>query len=237
MTENRYMEETKGKWRKKPMHQHRQAQVSRMEIIADLFKRGYSFRQMREETMKRLGLKTYSLETVHKDVHRLLDEWKEHRISCIDAVVQLELSRNDEIMKEAWEAWDKSKMDYERMSAKQQGKPSGGGDGNSGIETYRLEQKKEMVRKYGDPRYLELILKVEERNAKLLGYDKPLKVDVYNIAERDGVAAAGVRYDIGKLPVDLLVEAAYKLQDAEYARRQEEEYGSSEEPAAGEAGE
>lgn len=92
----------------KKMKDYRQAQIVRMDIIAGLYKRGYSYREIREEVMARLDLKAYSLQTVHKDVNRLLAEWRETRIENMDYAVQLELERIDEIIKEAWDAWDKS---------------------------------------------------------------------------------------------------------------------------------
>ena len=202
--------------RRKRMKDYRQAQLSRIEIISGLYKRGYSFREIRSEVMKRLDLETYSLETVHKDITRMLDEWREHRIDRIDQVVQLELQRNDDIIKEAWQAWDKSKTDYERKSAKQQGLPKRSDENSDGgISTTKIEQSKELVIRYGDPRYLDLILKVQERNAKLLGYDSPIKVDVYNAPPKDE-APASAEYDLSALPPELLVEMAMRLQDSSF---------------------
>ena len=202
--------------RRKRMKDYRQAQLARLEIISGLYKRGYSFREIRSEVMKRLALETYSLETVHKDVKVLLEEWKEQRIDKIDEIVQLELQRNDDIIKEAWQAWDKSKTDYERKSAKQQGLPTRSDENNEGgISTTKIEQSKELVIRYGDPRYLDLILKVQERNAKLLGYDSPIKVDVYNTSPKDEKPASA-EYDLSVLPKEMLVEMAMKLQDSAF---------------------
>ena len=144
------------------MKDYRQAQIVRLDIIAQLYKRGYSYREIREEVMTRLDLQAYSLQTVHKDVNRLLAEWRETRIENFDHAVQLELERIDEVIKEAWAAWDKSKTDYERKKAKQQGIP--GGDGE--------------VICYGDPRYLEVIHKNLVERRKLLGLYSPEKKEV-----------------------------------------------------------
>ena len=76
----------------------------RLDIVATLYKRGYSYRAIREEVMARLDLPAYSLRTVHKDVQRLLAEWRAARIENIDLTVQLELNRIDDLVKEAWEA-------------------------------------------------------------------------------------------------------------------------------------
>ena len=56
----------------KKMKDYRQAQIVRLDIIAQLYKRGYSYREIREEVMARLGLDAYSLRTVHKDVKERL---------------------------------------------------------------------------------------------------------------------------------------------------------------------
>ena len=43
-----------------------QLKLARLEIVAQLYKRGYSIRKIQSEVVKRLELKTYSLATVHK---------------------------------------------------------------------------------------------------------------------------------------------------------------------------
>lgn len=158
------------------MKDYRQAQTVRLDIIAQLYKRGYSYREIREEVMSRLNLQAYSLQTVHKDVNRLLTEWRSTRIENLDHAVQLELERIDEVIKEAWAAWDKSKTDYERKKAKQQGVPGGDGEGgDGGVVTVKMEQQKEEVICYGDPRYLEVVHKNLVERRKLLGLYSPEK--------------------------------------------------------------
>lgn len=164
----------------KKMKDYRQAQIVRLDIIAQLYKRGYSQRAIREEVMARLDLKTYSLRTVHKDVNALLKEWRETRIENIDLSVQLELERIDDMIREAWAAWDKSKTDYEKKRAKQQGVPGGGEDGGEGVVTIKMEQQKEEVICYGDPRYLDLVHKLSQERRKLLGLYAPEKKDIKN---------------------------------------------------------
>lgn len=161
------------------MKDYRQAQIVRLDIIAQLYKRGYSYREIREEVMARLDLQAYSLQTVHKDVNRLLSEWRETRIENTDHAVQLELERIDELIKEAWEAWDKSKVDYERSRQKMQGVPGGDGEsGEGGIVTVKMEQTKENVNSCGDPRYLEVIHKNLVERRKLLGLYSPEKKEI-----------------------------------------------------------
>ena len=156
------------------MKDYRQAQIVRLDIIAQLYKRGYSYREIREEVMTRLDLQAYSLQTVHKDVNRLLAEWRETRIENFDHAVQLELERIDEVIKEAWAAWDKSKTDYERKKAKQQGIPGGDGEsGEGGVVTVKMEQQKEEVICYGDPGIWRSFTKTWWRGASCLGFTVP----------------------------------------------------------------
>lgn len=163
----------------KKMKDYRQAQIVRLDIIAGLYKRGYSYREIRNEVMARLDLQSYSLQTVHKDVNRLLGEWRKTRIENIDYALQLELQRIDDLIKEAWEAWDKSKTDYERKKAKQHGVPNVGEENKErSILTVKMEQQSEEVICYGDPRYLEIIHKLLIERRKLLGLYAPEKRDI-----------------------------------------------------------
>ena len=102
----------------------RQMKLARLEIVAQLFKRGYSRRKIREEVKNRLDLKSYSLGTVQSDVQTLLAEWREDRIENTDDLVQLELERIDDAVRELWEQWEKSKTDYNKTQRKQKGSPS-----------------------------------------------------------------------------------------------------------------
>ena len=73
-----------------------QLKIARLEIVSTLYKRGYSYRKIREEVMKRLDLSTYSLQTVQNDVQTLLREWRDSRLEDTDELVTLELARIDE---------------------------------------------------------------------------------------------------------------------------------------------
>lgn len=167
------------------MKDYRQARIVRLDIIAQLYKRGYSYRDIREEVMTRLDLKTYSMSTVKKDIDILLEEWRSMRIENFDHSVQLELERIDELIKEAWSAWDKSKTDYERKKAKQQGIPGAPPEegeeesrSNRDIITIKMEQQKEEIICFGDPRYLEVVHKNLIERRKLLGLYSPEKREI-----------------------------------------------------------
>ena len=155
---------------------HRNA-VQRQNIVSDLYKQGYNYREIREEVMKRLDIPRYSLQTVHADVQSILSEWRQMRNLNIEELQQLELQRIDTIIKEASEAWEKSKTDYDKKRSKQYGRPTGdsGGDGEGGIETVGVEQSREEMVMCGDVRYLDMIHKVSMERRKILGLYAPEK--------------------------------------------------------------
>lgn len=154
----------------KLLYKRRQNQLLRMDIEAPLYKRGYSIRAIADEVKARLDLPTLSTRTVHKDIQLLLAEWKEYRIANIDESIQLELERIDEVVREAWEAWDKSKTDYQRRRAELKEMHNANGN-KPNIETKHIDE----VVCFGDPRYLEVIHKNLAERRKLLGLYSPEK--------------------------------------------------------------
>lgn len=157
------------------------AKLLRMDILSGLYKRGYSYREMRLEVMSRLNLKTYSLQTVKEDISSLLEEWRNTRIEDLDLALQLELERIDTLIKEAWEAWEKSKENYKKVKNSQKGipgTPEFDEDGNEKpgqIMTVEMRQNSEDVVGYGDPRYLDVINRLLIERRKLLGLYSPEK--------------------------------------------------------------
>lgn len=164
----------------KPQDKKRQqVKLARLEIVATLYKRGYSIRKIQSEVMKRLALKTYSLATVHSDIKSLLEEWRENRIEDMDAALQLELERIDDTVRELWEQWEKSKTDYTKTARKQKGSPSRDNEtGQTAIRTYQTERTETEVIRLGDPSYIsEIRMQLAERR-KLLGLYAPEKKDI-----------------------------------------------------------
>ena len=109
----------------KTQHTHQnKIKEARLEIVAQMYKRGSTIRAIRAEVMRRLDLKTYSTQTVHKDVQTLLKEWRESRLGNMDDALQLELARIDDTVRELWEQWEKSKEDYTKTQRKRKGAPA-----------------------------------------------------------------------------------------------------------------
>lgn len=186
-----------------------QIKIARLEIVAQLYKRGNSYRQIRSEVMKRLDLSNYSLATVKNDVQTLLTEWRESRIEDMDAALQLELTRIDDAVRELWDQWEKSKEDYIRSTNTRSGAPkkekgqadSGGGS----IETFSLSESKTNVVGLGNPAYImEIRMQLAERR-KLLGLYAPEKRDI---------TSGGVSFSSFLIESGLLDEAEQQTGDS-----------------------
>lgn len=145
----------------------------RLEIVAPLWRKNYTYREIRVEVMKRLGLKAYSLCTVKSDVDTLLHEWQENRLDDTEKKITSELARIDLVIREAWEMWEKSKQDFEKKKGKQKGVPIFDEQGvQIKVKTTFQEMQNEEYRAKGDARYLDIIIRCIERRCKLLGLDK-----------------------------------------------------------------
>lgn len=179
-------------------------------FCTDLFLRGYSYRQIADLLNQRnakMGL-DYAIVPpmrVYKDLKQLLINWKREHEENIDLYITKELSKLDKIEAELWDAWERSKK---RIVSKIR---------QSGLKTERSETFA------GNPRYLDLVLSVQQRRAKLLGLDAPVKVDLPNV--NVSVDSSGPKYDISVIPNDMLFVIADKLQNAEYERLMTEKNG------------
>lgn len=188
-------------------------------FCTDLFLRGYSYRQIADLLNQRnakMGL-DYAIVPpmrVYKDLKQLLINWKREHEENIDLYITKELSKLDKIEAELWDAWERSKK---RIVSKIR---------QSGLKTERSETFA------GNPRYLDLVLSVQQRRAKLLGLDAPVKVDMPNV--NVSVDSGGPKYDISVIPNDMLFVIADKLQNAEYERLMIEKNGDKETEEDGE---
>ena len=154
----------------------------RKEIIAPLYKRGWSVRKIAEEVRTRLNT-TCSTRTIWNDINELLDEWREARIQDVDQRLQLELERIDDAVTELWEQWDKSKEDWVREHNKRVGVPVPAGEGQGGgeateIVTVKRENVSENVVGLGNPAYIAEIRQQLAERRKLLGLYAATKSEV-----------------------------------------------------------
>lgn len=164
---------------KDPNKVAKQKREARREIVAELYRKGYSIRQICKEVMRRLNVPSCSTRSVHKDIQVLLEEWRESRIEDTDAAVQLELERIDATIRELWEQWEKSKTDYSKTTEKRKGAPrKAEGDRKERIRTYNIERTETEVVCVGDVSIIAEIRHQLMERRKLLGLYAPEKREV-----------------------------------------------------------
>lgn len=138
----------------------RAQKIKDRETIATLRLKSYTLQQIVDET----GL---SKSTVQRVLRELLAEWQARAAAATDEIKAAELAKLDALEREAWEEWERSKKDWAKRSVK-----TGGPNGK--------ETKAESGGQCGDPRYLNVILGIHERRARLLGIEAPTKVSATN---------------------------------------------------------
>lgn len=148
-----------------------QIRQARLEIVSELYKRGYSLRKITEEVKRRLNIPKLAVSTTYNDVQTLLKEWRESRIENIDQALQLELERIDDTTAELWEQWDKSKTETQKTTTTRSGRIKG--KGNAGIETDAVSESRTKVGGLGNPAYIAEIRQQLIERRKLLGLYAP----------------------------------------------------------------
>lgn len=165
----------------------RQAREARLPVVAELYKKGYSLRKIKDEVDARFD-SNISLNTLSKDIKILLKEWRESRISDVDDLVNLELARIDDCLSELWEQWEKSKENYTKTESSRKGIPVPAGEGNGNgdvaggeqteIQTVERKQKELQMIVYGNPAYMSEIRQQLIERRKLLGLYAPDKKEL-----------------------------------------------------------
>lgn len=146
-----------------------QIRQARLEIVSELYKRGYSLRKITEEVKRRLNIPKLAVSTTYNDVQTLLKEWRESRIENIDQALQLELERIDDTTAELWEQWDKSKAEAQKTTTTRSGRVKG----KTGIETDAVSESRTNVGGLGNPAYIAEIRQQLIERRKLLGLYAP----------------------------------------------------------------
>jgi hypothetical protein len=108
---------------------------------------------------------------VSADLKVMSTNWKESALVDMNEAKSKELAKIDNLEQEYWTAWEKSKADFTQKTIK----ASGGTDGKEGEKPKpkRMEKtEKEMV-SYGEPRYLDGVMKCIAKRCEILGIDAP----------------------------------------------------------------
>lgn len=182
-------------------------------FCSDLFIKGYSYREIKirlDEDLKRRGLTyTISFQLIYQDLQQLLIEWKKERFDNIDKYVDKELKTLDRLEAESWQAWERSTLTKEKKKErKNSDRPKNVQAEERNADYYGYNETTTETLS-GDPRFLDMILKCQQRRAKLLGYDAPVKVDFGKVPDIEGET-----YDINDIPNELLFAVVDKIQDS-----------------------
>lgn len=211
------------KKRKRPLGYSKRSEEQRIYDIrfcADLFLRGYSYRDIADALNRDLSARgmgyTITFQMVYYDLQQCLIEWKRERLDTIDEYVTQELRKLNKMEVELWEAWERSKTGKLREKNRQNAKPRKVLEDGDNPEYYGYEETTTET-SAGNPRFLDLLLNVQQRRAKMLGFDAPIKVEIPGLKENTNSDAP--QYDVSAIPEDLLFAVADKLQTAEYKKQ------------------
>lgn len=151
--------------------------------IARLYVRGYKRTEITEIINKQYPPeKQLTHRTIEVDLQQLLQEWRADAVREIAEKHAEQLGKLQEVEKELWLAWEKSKEIREVIITEAVG--GGGGKQSEGApigRRHRVQTRREQA--IGDPRYLEGVMKVIEQRSKLLGLNQPEKLEITAIKE------------------------------------------------------
>lgn len=104
--------------------------------------------------------------TVSRDLAVVVEQWKSEAKGTMEEIKAKELAKLDELEKEAYAAWIGSKQETQKKVVEDR-------PGKSGGKFAKIETEKTN----GDPRFLQALLAIQDRRAKILGFDVPVKFD------------------------------------------------------------
>ena len=151
---------------------------------------------------------TICFQMVYYDIQNQLIQWKKERMDNIDDYITQELRKLDKIEVELWDAWNNSKTGKQRLKERKTGRPLK-------VDLEHNYSETSVESSAGNPRFLDLLLNVQQRRAKMLGFDAPIKIDMPNMVNINNDAP---KYNIGSVPDELLFQVADKLQSEEYKK-------------------
>ena len=166
--------------------------------------KGKSYREVAEELNKMNDNYNLSGEMVRLDVDAAMVEWKKENMSNIDAYIAKELLRIEKIERKVQEDYEKSKTlrpnEYAALMKR-------------GMTVDEIDEMYETRQLGGDPRYVEVLLHLQQQRMRLLGIDKGVDVAQQTI----------VNYNFGNLSDEALAKMADSLQDTKFEEAVEAE--------------
>ena len=126
-----------------------------------------------------------SQQQISRDWREVLRRWRESELVDTSQLRMRQLAEVNALKQEAWSAWLLSKKDAEKITTNEGGKEDS--------DWTRIERKGQT----GDARYLDVINRCLEREARLLGLDEALPIDLSS-----GGEAIKIREVIIELPTE-----------------------------------
>lgn len=112
-----------------------------------------------------------SQQQISLDLKKIRAEWRTERVAKIDAHMDKELARLDQVEAEAWQAWERSKRNEVTKQEKSGNRP--------GDQGGPFDEKSKTVRgQAGDPRFLSVVLDCVKKRCELLGLNAAVKSEV-----------------------------------------------------------
>lgn len=163
---------------------------------------GRTYREVAEELSKTSPYKL-DVSTICRDLESVLVEWKRENMSCIDGFIAQKLAEIEEIKAKVMRDYEHSKTlrpkEYAAMMRR-------GFTIDEVDELYTETDENGKLKRplAGDPRYLEVYLRMIEKEMKLLGIDSGNDVAQQTI----------INYSFNNVDMSELADIADKLQDA-----------------------
>ena len=130
-----------------------------------------------------LGMEPSQYKTIRRDINKIRDEWRESRIKDYGAVQSEELAKLEELEREYWAAWERSKV--ERKHTRTKRKTGAKQDDGASKQTDEAEVKKIQVD--GNPDFLDGVLRCIAKRCDILGLTRPGETRNYNQVNVVGV--------------------------------------------------
>jgi len=108
------------------------------------------------------------------DLRIIQKRWIKETILNLDQHRIKELGKIDQLEREAWDAWEKSKDESNVKITYAKGLTQ---DKEGKLTSSSLDKTNKVEDGNGNPKYLEIVLKCIERRCKMLGIDAPAKVE------------------------------------------------------------
>ena len=155
-------------------------------LIADLIQKGVTNKReiWRKVNEKNAGRYTLSEQTVKKNMAAIEKQWA--KVLTGRTLSEYKASqwwKADHLFSEAMDAWERSKREGQTMSGAvgATGEPSG-------------SRSVTRTRRDGDPRWIEVMLKILERQAKIVGIDAPIKLEASVTGDTNNLEALRLAY-------------------------------------------